>query len=103
MERKKIFAYLIYRYRYSNIYADVYCGCVNICSNAITYRALGSNPLYCDCHLQWLAEWVKKDFVEPGIAKCAEPAYMKDKLILNTPVSAFQCKGEDTYTCIREM
>ncbi len=56
-------------------------------------RAVGSNPLYCDCNLRWLAEWVKKDFIEPGIAKCADPISMKDKLILNTPTSAFQCKG----------
>lgn len=55
--------------------------------------ALGSNPLYCDCSMKWLAEWVKVDDVEPGIARCAEPVAMKDKLILSTPASAFQCKG----------
>lgn len=60
-------------------------------------RALGSNPLYCDCSLQWLAEWVKKDFVEPGIAKCAEPSNMKDKLLLTAPVQSFQCSGNFLY------
>lgn len=59
----------------------------------VYYSALGANPLYCDCSLRWLADWVKVDYVEPGIARCAEPVSMKDKSILSTPSSAFQCKG----------
>ncbi|XP_073994613.1 slit guidance ligand isoform X3 [Rhodnius prolixus] len=61
--------------------------------HAISHLALGSNPLYCDCSMKWLAEWVKGDYIEPGIARCAEPAPLKDKLILTTPSSLFQCKG----------
>ncbi|KMQ95364.1 protein slit, partial [Lasius niger] len=61
---------------------------------SITHLALGSNPLYCDCSMRWLAEWVKKDYVEPGIARCMEPPTMRDKLLLTTPASAFQCKIE---------
>jgi slit 2 len=56
------------------------------------HSALGSNPLYCDCSLKWLSEWVKLDYVEPGIARCAEPERMKDKLILSTPANQFVCK-----------
>ncbi|XP_063990691.1 protein slit isoform X1 [Diachasmimorpha longicaudata] len=60
---------------------------------SITHLALGSNPLYCDCHMRWLAEWVKKDQdVEPGIARCMEPPAMKEKLLLTAPASAFLCK-----------
>ncbi|XP_066950508.1 protein slit-like isoform X2 [Macrobrachium rosenbergii] len=58
---------------------------------AITHIALGANPLYCDCSLGWLSKWVKGDFVEPGIARCAEPRPMRDKLILTTPPEMFQC------------
>ncbi|XP_061503108.1 protein slit isoform X1 [Anopheles gambiae] len=61
---------------------------------SITHIALGSNPLYCDCSLRWLSEWVKRDYVEPGIARCAEPEPMKDKLILSTPAAQFVCSGK---------
>ncbi|KAF2353684.1 Laminin G domain [Trinorchestia longiramus] len=57
----------------------------------ITHIALGANPLYCDCELAWLSDWVKVDFVEPGIARCAEPAPMRDKLVLTTATEAFVC------------
>lgn len=52
---------------------------------------MGANPLYCDCSLAWFSDWVKGDFVEPGIARCAEPASMRDKLVLTTPTQAFKC------------
>ena len=64
------------------------CVCVNL------FSALGSNPLYCDCNMRWLAEWVKRDYVEPGIARCAEPASMKDKLLLTAPANSFLCKSK---------
>ncbi|XP_017468504.1 PREDICTED: protein slit isoform X2 [Rhagoletis zephyria] len=61
---------------------------------SLTHIALGSNPLYCDCSLKWFSDWIKLDYVEPGIARCAEPDYMKDKLILSTPSHNFMCKGK---------
>ncbi|KAJ8984694.1 hypothetical protein NQ317_004953, partial [Molorchus minor] len=61
---------------------------------SISHIALGSNPLYCDCSLRWLSDWVKIDYAEPGIAHCSEPASMKDKSVLSTPSSAFQCKEQ---------
>ncbi|KAL0853154.1 hypothetical protein ABMA27_012914 [Loxostege sticticalis] len=63
---------------------------------SISHVALGSNPLYCDCSARWLSEWVKSagEYVEPGIAKCADPPPMRDKLVLSTQSSAFVCKGK---------
>ncbi|KAK3862677.1 hypothetical protein Pcinc_031488 [Petrolisthes cinctipes] len=58
---------------------------------AITHIALGANPLYCDCSMAWLSKWVKGDFVEPGIARCADPRPMRDKLVLTTPPEMFTC------------
>ena len=57
-------------------------------------RALGGNPLNCDCNLKWLSDWIKKDWVEPGIAMCGGPRQMKSKLILFTDSSLFECLCE---------
>ncbi len=38
---------------------------------------MGSNPFYCDCDMRWISDWVKTDYIEPGIAKCAGPNEMK--------------------------
>ena len=61
--------------------------------DSITHLAIGSNPFYCDCNLRWLSEWVKADYIEPGIAKCAETPDLKDKLLLTSPSDLFQCRG----------
>ncbi|CAG9789760.1 unnamed protein product [Diatraea saccharalis] len=63
---------------------------------SISHVALGSNPLYCDCGLRWLSEWVRSagEYVEPGIARCADPPTMRDKLLLSTQTSAFTCRGK---------
>lgn len=50
--------------------------------------------MYCDCSLKWFSDWIKLDYVEPGIARCSEPDYMKDKLILSTPSHNFVCKSK---------
>uniref|UniRef100_A0A8C5NC96 Slit homolog 3 protein-like n=1 Tax=Gouania willdenowi TaxID=441366 RepID=A0A8C5NC96_GOUWI len=56
-------------------------------------QALGANPLYCNCDLRWLSQWVKAGFKEPGIARCTGPPDMADRLLLTTPLNRFQCKG----------
>uniref|UniRef100_A0A8C1Z2X8 Slit homolog 3 (Drosophila) n=1 Tax=Cyprinus carpio TaxID=7962 RepID=A0A8C1Z2X8_CYPCA len=60
---------------------------------SLSHLALGANPLYCDCELRWLSQWVKAGFKEPGIARCTGPPDMADRLLLTTPLSQFQCKG----------
>ncbi|CAI9733149.1 homolog 2 slit-like isoform X1 [Octopus vulgaris] len=59
--------------------------------HSLTHIVLGGNPLYCDCNLKWLSDWIKKDFLEPGIATCAGPPPMSNKLLLTTPSYNFQC------------
>ena len=61
--------------------------------SSITHLALGSNPFYCDCDLKWLSEWVKRDYIEPGIAKCSGPGPQKEKLLLTSPSNQFRCTG----------
>ena len=60
----------------------------------MSYRALGGNPLYCDCNLKWLSDWIKQGYKEPGIAACVGPEDMQNKLLLTTPSYKFQCYGQ---------
>ncbi|CAK9298283.1 unnamed protein product [Gordionus sp. m RMFG-2023] len=60
----------------------------------LSHIALGQNELYCDCKMAWLSEWVRKSYIEPGIARCWEPHPMKDKLLLTSPTSAFVCQNQ---------
>jgi len=62
----------------------------------VLYRALGGNPLYCDCNLKWLSDWIKQGYKEPGIAACVGPEDMQNKLLLTTPSYKFQCYGQLT-------
>lgn len=62
--------------------------------HSITHLVLGGNPLYCDCNLKWLSDWIKKDFLEAGIATCSGPEPMAQKLLLTTPSQNFQCDRE---------
>ncbi|KAM6942391.1 LOW QUALITY PROTEIN: slit homolog 1b [Lycodopsis pacificus] len=60
---------------------------------SLSHLAIGANPLYCDCRLLWLSDWVKSGYKEPGIARCAGPRGMEGKLLLTTPADSFQCQG----------
>ncbi|GAA6079929.1 slit homolog 2 protein isoform X1, partial [Tachysurus ichikawai] len=59
--------------------------------SSLSHLALGANPLHCDCNMQWLSDWVKSGYKEPGIARCAGPKDMMDKLLLTTPSKLFTC------------
>uniref|UniRef100_A0AAR2JNH3 Slit homolog 2 (Drosophila) n=1 Tax=Pygocentrus nattereri TaxID=42514 RepID=A0AAR2JNH3_PYGNA len=76
---------------------DMLCWCLFayrlLMFTCVYCSALGANPLYCDCGMQWLSEWVKSGYKEPGIARCAGPADMADKLLLTTPSKKFTCTG----------
>uniref|UniRef100_A0A8C1VCB8 Slit homolog 1 protein n=1 Tax=Cyprinus carpio TaxID=7962 RepID=A0A8C1VCB8_CYPCA len=61
---------------------------------SLSHLAIGANPLYCDCRLRWLSDWVKTGYKEPGIARCAGPHGMEGKLLLTTPAKKFECQGE---------
>lgn len=47
--------------------------------------------------MQWLSDWVKSEYKEPGIARCAGPGEMADKLLLTTPSKKFTCQGTVIY------
>ncbi|XP_002738338.3 slit homolog 2 protein [Saccoglossus kowalevskii] len=58
---------------------------------SLSHIALGANPLYCDCSLRWLSDWVKSGFKEPGIARCSGPYNLQEKLLLTAPTRKFEC------------
>uniref|UniRef100_A0AC35U6H7 EGF-like domain-containing protein n=1 Tax=Rhabditophanes sp. KR3021 TaxID=114890 RepID=A0AC35U6H7_9BILA len=57
----------------------------------ISHIALGNNQLYCDCEMTWFSKWIKAKFVEPGIAKCEEPAAFRNKLLLTANHHNMKC------------
>ncbi|KAJ8264517.1 hypothetical protein GJAV_G00150220 [Gymnothorax javanicus] len=59
---------------------------------SLSHLAIGANPLYCDCRLRWLSDWVKTGYKEPGIARCTGPQGMEGKLLLTTPAKKFECQ-----------
>uniref|UniRef100_A0A8C6KMY4 Slit homolog 3 (Drosophila) n=1 Tax=Nothobranchius furzeri TaxID=105023 RepID=A0A8C6KMY4_NOTFU len=67
---------------------------------SLSHLALGANPLYCNCDLRWLSQWVKAGFKEPGIARCAGPADMADRLLLTTPLNRFQKSNINENICL---
>jgi len=48
--------------------------------------------------MQWLSDWVKSGYKEPGIARCTGPGEMTDKLLLTTPSKKFTCTGKPGET-----
>jgi slit protein 2 len=39
--------------------------------------------------LRWLSEWIKQQYVEPGIARCYEPKSMQHQLVLTAALDSF--------------
>ncbi len=64
-------------------------------------RALGSNSLYCDCHLLWFSRWIKSKFVEAGIARCDAPSALRNQLVLSADNHQFTYVYGAIITVIR--
>ena len=64
---------------------------------AMSHIALGSNPFHCDCELRWLSELFKKSYIEPGIATCATPSELRDKLVLSASSDRFVCNPSGAF------
>lgn len=64
---------------------------LSVSVNWYCYRVLGENPLWCDCNLKWLVDWIKQDLRENGVAKCHGPSALERKILLTAPASMFQC------------
>ena len=72
-----------------------------LCTQLAYYycSALGANPLYCDCQMKWLSEWIKRVYVEPGIARCAQPTTLEHQLVLTADLSKFMYVARLSRDC----
>ena len=59
----------------------------------VTYSNLEGNPLRCNCHLGWLAEWLRTRGITRGVPRCHSPPHLRDTPIIDVPASAFACQG----------
>lgn len=61
-----------------------------------------SNPLSCNCHLQWFSEWLKSRDVLAGTLKCYFPRELRDTAFLDVPAEKLICQGNsDHKTALR--
>lgn len=58
-----------------------------------------SNAINCNCHMGWLAEWLRaKGFTRSG-PRCAAPERHRNRPIHALSSHDFQCKGEGKTVC----
>ncbi|CAG0886310.1 unnamed protein product [Cyprideis torosa] len=56
---------------------------------------LAENQLNCDCHLSWLARWLRRNPRLALFAKCAEPLPVQGRGVAELRDSEFKCPGEE--------
>lgn len=64
----------------------------------VSSRNLMANPFNCNCHLGWLAEWLKKRNVITGTPTCTAPHAVKDTPIQDLKPKDFACEGILLFT-----
>nr|XP_027218511.1 protein slit-like [Penaeus vannamei] len=63
---------------------------------ALTEINLEGNPLRCNCHMGWLAEWLRGQRSTSGVPRCHTPHRLRDVPITEVPSSEFACEGDET-------
>ncbi|KAH9524852.1 Slit 2 protein [Bulinus truncatus] len=62
-------------------------------NNVNTFNLM-SNPFTCNCHLEWLAEWLKKRKIITGTPTCTAPQAVKDTPLKDLLPKDFVCEGK---------
>eukprot|EP00061_Rhincodon_typus_P015371 g43003.t1 len=52
---------------------------------------LAQNPFICDCHLKWLADYLRSNPIETSGARCASPRRLANKRIGQIKSKKFRC------------
>ena len=60
---------------------------------SIEYLHLGQNPFICDCHMRWLAKFLKKNPVETSGARCVGPPKVANKEIAEMKPKRYRCSS----------
>ncbi|VDO02449.1 unnamed protein product [Rodentolepis nana] len=67
---------------------------ISISSDFVYSRALGQNPLNCDCNLRWLQSFFRAKYLDNGVAICSSPRQMKYKSVFHSNSRDFVCSGD---------
>ncbi|XP_075790597.1 LOW QUALITY PROTEIN: slit homolog 1 protein [Pelodiscus sinensis] len=64
---------------------------------AIQTLHLAQNPFICDCHLRWLADFLRANPIETSGARCASPRRLANKRIGQVKSKKFRCSAKEQY------
>ncbi|XP_027715682.1 slit homolog 1 protein [Vombatus ursinus] len=64
---------------------------------AIQTLHLAQNPFICDCHLKWLADFLRANPIETSGARCASPRRLANKRIGQIKSKKFRCSAKEQY------
>ncbi|XP_038266910.1 slit homolog 1 protein isoform X2 [Dermochelys coriacea] len=64
---------------------------------AIQTLHLAQNPFICDCHLRWLADFLRTNPIETSGARCASPRRLANKRIGQIKSKKFRCSAKEQY------
>lgn len=67
---------------------------------------LHSNNLHCDCHLAWLAQWLRQRPTVGLFTQCTSPAELRGLNVAEVQKHEFSCSGNDcipSFTCPANM
>ena len=57
------------------------------------YRHLARNPFHCDCHINWIVNWLSLNPVETSGARCEGPKRMHKKKLGSLRSEQLKCYG----------
>ncbi|KAK2182582.1 hypothetical protein NP493_346g01000, partial [Ridgeia piscesae] len=59
----------------------------------VVRRRIADNQLVCNCHLKWLARWLRRLPTLALFSKCSSPKHLRSTLIAELHDSDFTCTG----------